>query len=105
MENIKSRKSRWSPNVSISLQFPELGELEHHVIRIHERDDEPLLAVAEAAFEDVIPREYDRRVKQQLEPRGALALLEHLPRRECGVSIHADQMLGQVFIWIVLELA
>src|SRR5918994_1862120 len=68
---------RESRTTLISLEFPELGELEHHVIRIHERDDEPLLAVAEAPFEDVIARECDGWVTQQLEPRGALALLEH----------------------------
>ena len=44
----------WIENTSIPLEFPQLGELQHHVVRVHERDDEPRLAVAKAAFEDLL---------------------------------------------------
>src|SRR5689334_12700094 len=85
-------KSPEVARVSIALQLPELRELQHHVIRVHERDDEAGFAVAKPALEDVIARERDRRMKQQLKPRRTLAFLEHLPCRERRVPIHADQM-------------
>src|SRR5688500_5833847 len=97
MENIRladSLDSRTPTLVSISLQFPELGELQHDVIRIHQRDDESRFPVAKAALQNVVAHERSRRVEQQLESSCSFALLEHLPRRQRGVAIHPYQMLG-----------
>src|SRR5688572_14367952 len=91
-DSFSTRADSFSDSWLISLQFPELRELQHHVIRVHQGDNEPGLAVAKAAFEDVVAHERHRRVKQELEPRCAFALLEHLPRCQRRVAIHPYQM-------------
>ena len=87
------------------LQLPELRELQEHVVGVHRRDDEAGHAVAEAAAGDVVAQEGERRMAGELQQAGAPAVLVHLPRGQRRVAVDRLEVLGDVAVGVVLDLA
>ena len=88
-----------------ALQLPQLGELEEHVVRVHRRDDEAGHAVADAAAHEVVAQEGERRVAGQLQQAGAPAVFVHLRAPPGRVAVDRLQVVRDVAIGVVLDLA
>ena len=86
------------------LKLPEFREFQEHVVRVHRRDDEPRHAVGDAAFEQVVAQEGQRRVAGDLQPAGAAAILVHLACGVGRVAIDRFQVIGDVAVREVLQL-
>src|SRR5947209_5250754 len=103
--------SMWSENMvqgsafrvrRSEFQFPEFGEFQRHVIRVHARNRQPGPSVQKPALEDVIAKEGELRLHEQIERRRAPALLEHLLRRERRVVLDRLHVLVDVAIRVML---
>ena len=94
-----------SAAVPASTELPEFRKLQPDIARIHRRDDQPGHAVAKPAAEQVIAEERRRRMHHEVDPASPPALLEHLFRRQRRVAIHRLEMVGEVAIRVMLQLA
>src|SRR5262249_44124574 len=84
-------------------EFPEFGELEKDVIRIHPRDDEPRRAVEETAFQHVISKKGERRMYRDPGRRGTAAVFVHLLCRQRRVALDGIHVLGDITIGEMLQ--
>src|SRR2546425_1970078 len=87
------------------LNLPQLGKFEQHRVRVHERQGEPRGPVEESAPEDVVPEKRCRRMQHEVEQARAPPRLVHLTRGKRRVLIDAFEMIAQVAIRIMLQLA
>ena len=87
------------------LPLPQLRQLQEHVVRVHARDDQAGHAVLEAAAQDVVAQERQGRVERQAREARARAFFVHLPRRQIRVPLHRLEMMRDVAIGVVLDLA
>ena len=86
------------------LELPQLRELQEHVTR-SARDDEPGDAVAEAAAQQVVAQEGERRVAHDLQSAGAAPASCIWLGGERRVAIDRLEVIGDVAIGVVLQLA
>ena len=87
------------------LELPELYELEQHVVRVQQRDDQSCRALPEPAAEDIVPRERECRMHGDTPEPGVASILVELTGGDGGVAIDRLQMIGDRGIRIVLQLA
>jgi hypothetical protein len=85
------------------LQFPQLGELEKDVIRVHHRDDETCRAVANPAFEDVVAKEGQRRMQQALSHAGTSAVLVQLVCRSSRIAVDCLEVIVDALVREMLQ--
>src|SRR5438876_10139365 len=78
------------------LKLPEFGELQKHVVAVQRRDDEADDAVPQAAPDNVVSQERQRRMEGELKDVGAAAALVHLLRGVGGVTIDRLEMIGDI---------
>src|SRR5204862_7874600 len=104
--SIDRRQSSVMPHARHSaLQFASRRELEKDVVGVHDRDYEARPTVAKAAFQNVVLQEGNRRANEKIDDTRTQAARLHLSGGESGVAIHSDQMLGEIAIRVMLQLA
>src|SRR5262249_18629522 len=101
----RTRTLNPEPGTLNPFELAELRELEEHVIRVHPRDREAYRAVAESAAHDVVAQEREERMDGEVDGRGAAAGFVHLARRERRVAVDRLQVIGDVAVGVVLQLA
>src|SRR6476659_8160764 len=87
------------------LKLPELRELQEHVVPVHGRDDDADGAKTEAAFSHVVAQEGQRSVEEQVPDSRTASRLVHLARGVGRVAIDRLEMIRDVAIGKVLQLA
>ena len=85
------------------LEFPQLGQFEEHVIRIHFRHEQADRAVAESPSQQVIADEGESRVEKHLERVGATPFRQPLLRRQRRVFINGREVMRDVAVRVMLE--
>src|SRR6476660_8288217 len=85
------------------LKFPQFGQLEKYVIRIHPRHEQPGRSLAKAAAQHVIADERESWVEKQLERIRSAAFREPLFGRERGVAINRREMMRDIAVRVVLQ--
>src|SRR5262249_508015 len=87
------------------LKLPQLGELQEDVVAVHRRDDESGQAVADASARDVVAQEGEGRMRREIERARPSPRFVHLAGGVGRVAIDRLEMIGNVTIREVLELA
>src|SRR5438046_5656738 len=87
------------------LQLAKLRKLQEHVVGIERRDDESGDPVSKSTTREVVAQKRERRVQRQPRQSRARALLVHLAGGKCRVSIDGLQVVGDVAVWEMLQLA